>query len=148
MTRPPLLAFALVGAGGAIGTALRYLASEAVPDGAASVPSTASLLVILAINVLGSGLLGALVGRLGRHPRSAHPSAAAPRGRLLPGTGVLGGFTTYSTFALDVVELARAGQWLGAIGYPIASVALGLGAAWCGLRFGRGQAFAPHGGTA
>lgn len=143
MTRPPFLAFALVGAGGAIGTALRYLAGEAVPDGAASVPSTASLLVILAINVLGSGLLGALVGRLGRNPGDA-----ADRGRLLLGTGVLGGFTTYSTFALDVVELARAGASLWAVGYPIVSVSLGLGAAWWGLNLGRGRGrITPRTGT-
>lgn len=142
MTRPPLLAFALVGVGGAVGTALRYLATQAVPDGAASGRSAVSLLVILAINVLGSGLLGALVGRLSRSP---HASEAATRGRLLLGTGVLGGFTTYSTFALDVVELASSGQWLGAIVYPIASVALGLAAAWWGLRLGRrGQTNSPE----
>ena len=142
MTNPRLLAFTLVGAGGAVGTALRYLAGQAVPDGAASAPSSASLLVILAINVIGSGLLGALVGRLSRQP-----GPGADRGRLLLGTGMLGGFTTYSTFALDVVELARHGDWLWAIGYPIVSVALGLAAAWWGLRLGRGSRSTPTAAT-
>ena len=52
--------------------------------------------------------------------------------RLGLGTGVLGGYTTYSTFAVEAVRLLGAGAVLIGIGYAIASVLLGLAAALAG----------------
>ena len=54
--------------------------------------------------------------------------------RLFLGTGVLGGFTTFSAFGLDAVQLLRRGEWLLATGYAGGSVLLGLAAVWLGLR--------------
>ena len=80
----------------------------------------------LLVNVVGSLLLGLLVGR-----------GVGGRGRLLWGTGVLGGFTTYSAFAVQTEQLARDGQLMWAVGYPVLAVAVGLGAAVLGVMLGR-----------
>jgi CrcB protein len=101
----------LVCAGGALGVAARYALTAPldVPRGSGVVWAT------LAINLLGSLLLGVLVGALGdRHPRW----------RAFLGTGVLGGFTTYSAFA---VQLGGFGGVLTAVsGTDPLAVALGV----------------------
>lgn len=51
-----------------------------------------------------------------------------PDARLFLATGILGGFTTFSTFSLDAVTLWERGEILAAFGYGIASVALSLAA--------------------
>lgn len=82
----------LVFVGGGTGAVLRWAAGLAVPGPWGTV----------AINVLGSFVLALI----------AHPAVGMPeRGRLLVGVGVLGGFTTYSTFNLYLVQAAagRAG---------------------------------------
>ncbi|WP_417215486.1 fluoride efflux transporter FluC [Arthrobacter sp.] len=86
----------LVLLGGVFGTAAREGLSLAVP-GIGGFPST-----ILAINLLGAFLLGLLLESL---LRAGHDDGARRALRLMLGTGFLGGFTTYSTFAVDVVEL-------------------------------------------
>jgi CrcB protein len=53
------------------------------------------------------------------------------------GTGVLGGYTTFSTFSVDVVQLADAGRTALAAGYVVVSVAGGVLAAAAGVRLGR-----------
>lgn len=130
--RPPGTAFTpgyltglgLVLAGGALGTLVRYLMLLATPG-----PGGIQVLTIFVINVVGSFLLGLLVGRV----RSV-ASLAAAKWRLFLGTGVLGGFTTYSTFALQTVTVAGDGAWRLAVLYPGLSVVLGVVAAWWGLR--------------
>ncbi|PFG18795.1 fluoride efflux transporter FluC [Serinibacter salmoneus] len=118
----PLIALALVGAGGAAGASARYLITALVPAGGLQILPT------LAINLVGSYLLGFLNGHLNLRPgrRAAHL-------RLLLGTGMLGGFTTYSAFALQVVTAGAEGSWRRAIMYAGASVLLGVGAAALGL---------------
>jgi CrcB protein len=70
----------------------------------------------LLINVVGCVLIGALLAALAR-------SARAPRlARPLLGTGVLGGFTTFSTFNVDLVTLADHHCWGRAVGYLVATV--------------------------
>lgn len=101
---------ALVAAGGVAGSLARYGLVEAWPH----------LATTLAINVAGSFLLGVLVAR--RPPR--HWS------RPLLGTGFLGGFTTMSALAVQVVTSTAA----AGIGYLLASLALGSAAAALGLR--------------
>ena len=70
----------------------------------------------LLINALGCLLIGALMAvlaRMARPPRLARP---------LLGTGVLGGFTTFSTFSVDLVTLADQHCWGRAVAYLVASV--------------------------
>ena len=57
--------------------------------------------------------------------------------RLGVGTGVMGGFTTYSTFSVETVLLLRSGHWLLASGYAVASVVTGVLAAILGVRLVR-----------
>ena len=81
---------------------------------------------ILIVNVAGSFLMGLLVCWVLRRP--------APRLlRPLIGTGVLGGFTTFSTFAYDVRALAEAGEYLAAASYLVLTPALAIGACWLGV---------------
>jgi CrcB protein len=76
----------------------------------------------LAINVGGSALMGLVVGLF------ASVSVAGQDARLFLTTGLIGGFTTFSTFTLDAVTLWERGQPLAAIGYVLASVMVSLGA--------------------
>lgn len=120
-------ALLLVFVGGAVGTAARAALDAAIPK-----PGGFPL-AILVINVLGALLLGILLEALLRPV--PEPVAVADL-RLLLGTGVMGGFTTYSTLALGAVELAHGGlPWVG-IGYLALSVLLGIAAATLGILLG------------
>lgn len=114
----------LVALGGAAGSVLRYLAGAAWPaDAAAGAVPWATL----GVNVLGAFALGVVVG-------------AVPAGhgaRLLVGTGVCGGFTTFSTFAVEAVALAEGGAGGRAAGYALGSVGLGIVAAAAGVAVGQ-----------
>ena len=110
---------ALVAAGGAAGCVLRYLVADALRQHSGAFPWNT-----LAINGVGSFVLGALLGAL----PPGHP------GQLLAGTGVCGGFTTFSTFSTELVAHGerraprRAGVSAGAslvLGLPAAGTALG-----------------------
>ena len=81
-------------------------------------------LTTMTVNAVGSLLIGVLWVWLSR------PGTPQPLTRLLM-TGVLGGFTTYSTFALDSVKLLESGSRLMALLYAVATLALGLTA--CGV---------------
>ncbi len=116
----------VVGVGGALGTAARVTLAPSHDPAAFPVAT-------LVINVVGAGLLGLLVDRLSRRPPNA------PNGRLglLIGTGVLGGFTTYSTLALDCVQLASTGATGAAVAYGLGTLLVGGLAAGLGLRVDR-----------
>lgn len=117
-------AFFAVALGGAAGSVLRYavglLLSQA---GAPGRLPTSTLLV----NVVGSLVIGLVSGWLTRMPASSGPEL-----RAFIVTGVLGGFTTYSAFAMDTVTLAQAEAPVLALMYVGAHVTLGIGAAWLG----------------
>jgi CrcB protein len=81
----------------------------------------------LAVNVVGSFVLGALVGLL------AFRADMSAQWRALIGVGFCGGLTTFSTFSMDAVLLVERGQWALAAGYVAVSVALSLGAFALGL---------------
>jgi CrcB protein len=67
------------------------------------------------VNLLGGFLMGALAGALARTGGSEHT-------RLLIGVGVLGGFTTFSSFSLETVNMIERGDWGVAVTYALASV--------------------------
>lgn len=113
---------ALVAAGSAAGGVVRYLVSVAALGVSGTFPWGT-----LGINVAGSFLLGALLSTL--------PPAHA--GRLLFGTGVCGGFTTFSTFSVEAVTLVGRGAHGRASAYLAASVALSVLAAAAGAAVGR-----------
>jgi len=102
-----------VAVGGIAGAEARYGLGVLAPHGAHQFPWTT-----LAINVAGCLLIGILIGVL---ESLAHPPRLA---RPLLGTGVLGGFTTFSTFSVDVDTLVHAGRWEIAAGYVVATVVL------------------------
>ena len=113
----------LVFLGGTIGTAARAALEPFQSAGAWP-------WVTLGINVSGSFLLGLLLELLARRDARVGPGRAA---RLLLGTGVLGGYTTYATFAVETVHLPL----VGALLYAGLTVCLGLAAASAGFRLGR-----------
>ena len=120
----------LIVAGGALGTSVRAWLEAAYAPSAGSWPW-----VTFWINVGGSLALGALLEGVA----ASGPDVGWRRGlRLGLGTGVLGGFTTYSTFSVETVELLRAGLWLVGLGYAVASVVAGIVAAVAGVRLVRG----------
>ena len=125
MTTAPAFAWrtlGLVALGGAVGAAARAaLLWPGVFGESLAIPVTA------AVNVAGAGLLGLLVGVLG----ARHPAL-----RSFFGTGMLGGFTTFSAFALQV---ATSTPW-AAVLLALATMVLGVLAAGAGLRIGRALA--------
>jgi CrcB protein len=81
----------------------------------------------LLINVTGSLLLTFVYGLL-------DGTSAAPEWRAFLGIGILGGYTTFSTFSYETVRLLQDGGWEGAALYILGSVVLSLGAAVLGFR--------------
>ena len=109
--------------GGAIGVALRAALQLPLEEAASDLALPAAT---LAINVTGSFLLGALVGWAGERRTLL---------RAFAGTGILGGFTTYSAFAVQLVEL---GGTAPVVSLALAGVSVfgGVIAAALGLRVG------------
>jgi CrcB protein len=87
---------------------------------------------ILAVNVVGCALAGALVGAL-----SARPQADSQSLRAFAGVGVLGGFTTFSAFGADTFVLAQSGRPVLAALNVVANVALSLAAVAAGYAAAR-----------
>ncbi|MEU0935289.1 MULTISPECIES: CrcB family protein [unclassified Embleya] len=107
-----------VSIGGAIGALGRWGLAEALPHSGTAFP-WATLLT----NVTGCLLMGILMGL-------PLPGVLT---RPFLGTGVLGGFTTFSTFAVETRTLAAGHAWASACLYVVGSVALGLAAVRLGL---------------
>ncbi|PXW65422.1 fluoride efflux transporter CrcB [Methylobacterium sp. B4] len=74
----------------------------------------------LGINVVGSVLMGLVTGWLALR-------GGLPQTRLFVATGLLGGFTTFSTFSLEAVTLLERGEWPAALAYVLVSVLAGIG---------------------
>jgi CrcB protein len=118
------MGFLIVFIGAGIGGAMRHgvnLAAYRMPGGPSFPYGT------LAINVLGSFAMGLAAGYFAL--RSGLPQHV----RLFLATGVLGGFTTFSTFSLDVALLCERGQAAQGIGYAAGSVVLSVGALFLAL---------------
>ena len=118
----------IVGVGSFAGGALRYILSVglsklgrlwAFPIG------------IMLINILGCFLIGVLYGYF------KSKATTDPLLPLLLMTGVLGGFTTFSTFSFETVQLLQQNEWLKAALYVVGNVGLGVAACYWGIsKFG------------
>lgn len=118
---------ALVFAGGTVGTALRELLAISVP------PVAGVAVVIVGINIVGAFLLGLLLETLA--------GLGADEGRrrqlrLFLGTGLLGGFTTYSALATDTGLLLADDRLGTALLYALGTVLVGALASWAGIAAG------------
>ena len=109
----------LVALGGALGSLGRYGLAAALPHGRTGLP-----LATLLVNAVGCLLLGVLASRPTQHWV-----------RPLVGTGVLGGFTTFSAFALETDRLLQSAPPVAAA-YLALTVLLGLAAAQTGVHLG------------
>ncbi|MEO0062493.1 MAG: putative fluoride ion transporter CrcB [Pseudomonadota bacterium] len=123
----PLMASAHVAIGGGIGALLRYQTGRLLthlmgPQAIAAFPWAT-----LTVNVIGSMAMGLLAGWLARHGQGSEQY------RLLLGVGVLGGFTTFSSFSLELMLLIERGQAGQSVAYAAISVLAGLTALYAGL---------------
>ncbi|MFT3808374.1 MAG: fluoride efflux transporter CrcB [Micropepsaceae bacterium] len=112
-----------VAAGGALGAVARYAMAGAVQR----VAGGAFPWGTLAVNILGALLMGVVVegsARLWNIPADL---------RLFLTTGILGGFTTFSAFSLETALIIEKGDWMPAIAYIAASVALTVLFLFCGM---------------
>ena len=113
----------LVGIGGFFGSILRYLASGYVQQASKSVDFPFGT---LAVNLIGCFVIGFLAQIA--ETRGVFTSEA----RLFVFVGILGGFTTFSSFGNETLNLARDSQMLGALANIGANVIIGLAAVWLG----------------
>lgn len=118
---------ALVAVGGTIGTGLRYGLTLVMPP-IARIP-----VAIFTVNIVGAFLLGLLLETLSEF---GPDHGWSRRLRLGIGTGVLGGFTTYSTLAADNVSLALASPMI-ALAYGVGTVIIGGIASAVGIAVAR-----------
>jgi CrcB protein len=122
-------AWVAVAVGGALGSVARFWLTSAMTALTGPRFPWGTLL----INVLGSFVIGLVAGitlipaRVGIHPDI----------RIFLMTGVCGGFTTFSAFSLQTLELMQAGEAVPALGYAISSVVFCVGATFCGWALGR-----------
>lgn len=118
----------LVAAGGALGSVARYLTGLATlrwfgpgyPWGT------------LAVNIVGGLAIGVFAELIARR------FDGSPELRMFIITGILGGFTTFSAFSLEVTAMAERGDYMAAIGYVLISVIISVAAVFAGLALVRG----------
>jgi len=113
----------LVMAGGAVGASARHLTGRAT----LSLFGPGFPYGTLAVNLIGGFAMGLLVGALARM------SVPGENWRLLLGVGVLGGYTTFSSFSLDVVNMIQRGDLAIAALYITVSVIGSIAALFAGL---------------
>ena len=128
----PLTATLLVALGGGVGAALRYQTGRVIQaivgiDAVFPWPT-------LAVNVVGSLAMGVLAGWLARNGSGGESL------RLLLGVGLLGGYTTFSAFSLEIALLIERGQIGLAATYAAAAVVAGAVGLFAGLAMMRGTA--------
>jgi len=121
----------LVGIGGALGSIARYGSGVLVGR---IWPTTFPLATML-VNIAGSLAMGLFIGWLARTTPAWQADA-----RLFVAIGVLGGFTTLSSFSLDTVSLIERGEWGQALLYVLLSVVISVAALFAGLLITRGFA--------
>lgn len=112
----------LVGSGGFIGSVARYYMSKFIQNSTLTSFPTGTLFV----NILGSLILGFLVGLAIKHP------SFSLEWRLTLMVGFCGGFTTFSTFTSENLKLLQDGQFLYVLTYTGLSILLGFTAVYLG----------------
>jgi len=123
-----MLAYLWIAIGGALGSVARFWFSGVVGRQFGETFPWGTLLV----NITGSfaiGVLAALAEPGGRH-------FIKPAGRQFLMYGICGGYTTFSSFSLQTLELMREGEWLKAGSNAAASLGLSLVAVWLGYALG------------
>lgn len=125
---PPLTATLLVAFGGGTGAVLRHQLGRGLANIFGPVALTSFPWATLAVNVIGSLAVGVLAGWLAKHGGGANEQL-----RLLLGVGLLGGFTTFSAFSLEMMLLIERGQPALAVTYAAVSLFAGLTALYLGL---------------
>lgn len=115
--------YALIFIGGGIGSVLRYLANNSVR----TVAGNDFPFGIMIINITGSLLIGLTYGLIKKAEIATDHLAAFIM------VGILGGFTTFSAFSLDVVTMFNDGKAPAALIYVMASVILSILAAFLGI---------------
>ncbi len=113
--------FLLVGLGGGIGSMLRYAISLLFT-------SRYFPYSTLAVNICGSFVIGMVLGM------SLKSEYFLGNWKLFLATGICGGFTTFSSFSAENMELLQTGKTVLAFTYIAASVVLGIIAAWLGYK--------------
>ena len=124
----PLAASGLVALGGGVGAMLRYQAGRTLTGLLGPAAVAAFPWATLFVNIAGSLAMGLLAGWLARHG-----AATGETWRLLIGVGLLGGFTTFSAFSLEMMLLIERGQSTTAFVYAAISVLAGVTALYIGL---------------
>jgi CrcB protein len=124
----PLSAALTVFAGGGAGAVLRYEVGRGLTGWLGAQAVTAFPWATLTVNVVGSLAMGLLAGFLARHG-----GASGEALRLLIGVGLLGGFTTFSSFSLELMLLIERGQPGLAFLDGVVSVLAGLTGLYLGL---------------
>jgi CrcB protein len=114
-----LLAVAI---GGAVGSLLRYFVASAIQHPTMQFPWG-----IFVVNITGGFLMGVIV------ELSALKLQISPEVRAFLTVGILGGYTTFSTFSLDSALLIERGAYVAAAGYIIGSTVLSIAALFAGL---------------
>jgi len=122
----------MVFAGGGIGAVARYSVGMAAMRGGLIGWPWATL----SVNVIGGLFMGLLAGFLAHRG-----SGDQEKWRLLLGIGVLGGFTTFSAYSLEIALMIQRREWGQAAGYAAVSSILAIGAVFAGLMIAR-RAFA------
>ncbi len=123
----PLAATINVALGGAAGAVLRYQLGRGMTRVFGPQNMVAFPWATLTVNVIGSLAMGILAGYLARQ------SGAGEQWRLLLGVGLLGGFTTFSSFSLELMLLIERGQPAMALTYAFISILAGLSGLYIGL---------------
>ena len=114
----------LVMAGGALGALGRFMLGRAL----FALTGPGWPWGTFAANVAGGFLMGLLVGWLARHG-----GADQANWRLFLGVGLLGGFTTFSSYTLEIALMVERGAWMAGLAYALLSAAVALVALFAGL---------------
>ena len=127
-TFTPFVAALHVFVGGGFGAVLRWQLGRAMTGWLGAPIVTAFPFATLAVNAAGSLAMGLLAGWLARHG-----GGGGEQLRLLLGVGLLGGFTTFSAFSLEMVLLLERGNYLFGLLYGVLSIAMGITGLMVGL---------------
>jgi len=111
-----------VGVGGGLGALARYYIAGAIQSAVTTFPWG-----IFVVNISGGLMMGLIV------EASALKLNLSPELRAFLTVGILGGYTTFSTFSLDSALMLQKGQYIAAAGYMIGSVVLSILALFAGL---------------